>query len=245
MTARPSTLVRTLERIMTDTIRETPDSFGIGATAGGEYLPRTHVEAMARGEAHRVPLIVGSNAAEASLFARFMDYLPTNEPVIEKFLAAAEPDVGQRLRAAYPGYPNPAACLAFGSDFTFGARAWELAEAHSMHAPTYHYRYDYAPRSLQWTGFGATHASELLAVFDVYDTRLGALLTVAGDRRSARRVSRDVQRRWRSFSRSGVPGDDWPRYTTAERATMIFDRRSRVESDPLAARREAWAALSG
>ncbi len=230
---------------MTDTIRETPDSFGIGATAGGDYLPRTHVEAMARGEAHRVPLIVGSNAAEASLFARFMDYLPTNEPVIEKFLAAAEPVVGQRLRAAYPGYPNPAACLAFGSDFTFGARAWELAEAHSMHAPTYHYRYDYAPRSLQWTGFGATHASELLAVFDVYDTRLGALLTVAGDRRSARRVSRDVQRRWRSFSRSGVPGDDWPRYTTAERATMIFDRRSRVESDPLAARREAWAALSG
>jgi para-nitrobenzyl esterase len=140
---------------------------------------------MARGEAHRVPLIVGSNAAEASLFVRFMDYLPTNEPVIENFLAAAEPGVGQRLRAAYPGYPNPAACLAFGSDFTFGA----------------------------------THASELLAVFDVYDTRLGALLTVAGDRRSARRVSRDVQRRWRSFSRSGVPGDDWPRYTTAQRAT--------------------------
>jgi para-nitrobenzyl esterase len=137
------------------------------------------------------------------------------------------------------------ACLAFGGDFTFGARAWKLAEAHSRHAPTYHYRYDYAPRSLQWTGFGATHASELLAVFDVYDTRLGALLTVAGGRRSARRVSRDGQRRWRSFSRAGVPGDDWPRYTIAERATMIFDRRSRVESDPLAARRQAWAALSG
>jgi para-nitrobenzyl esterase len=69
-------------------------------------------------------------------------------------------------------------------------------------------------------------------------------LTVAGDRRSARSVSRDVQRRWRSFSRTGVPGDDWPRYTTDEGATMIFDRRSRVESDPTAARRAAWAALS-
>ena len=88
---------------------------------------------------------------------------------------------------AYPGYPSTAACLAFGSDFTFGARAWELAEAHSMHAPTYHYRYDYAPRTLQWTGFGATHASELLAVFDVYDTRLGALLTWRGT--AARRAA--------------------------------------------------------
>jgi para-nitrobenzyl esterase len=243
MTARPSQLVRTLEHIMTDTIRGTPDSFGIGATYGGDYLPRTHVDAMSRGEAHRVPFIIGSNATEASLFARFMDYLPTNEPVIEKFLSAAEPDVAQRLRDAYPGYPNKTACLAFGSDFTFGARAWELAEANCAHAPTYHYRYDYAPRPMQWTGFGATHATELLAVFDVYDTRLGGLLTVAGDRGSARRVSRDVQRRWRSFSRTGVPGDDWPRYTTAEHATMIFDRRSRVESDPAAPRREAWAQL--
>jgi para-nitrobenzyl esterase len=244
MTARPSQLVRKLEHIMTATIQETPDSFGIGATFGGDYLPRTHVDAMARGEAHRVPLIIGSNATEASLFARFMDYLPTNEPVIEKFLANAGPDVAQALRASYPGYPSKAACLRFGSDFTFGARAWELAEAHSVHAPTYHYRYDYAPRSLQWTGFGATHATELLAVFDVYDTRLGGLLTLAGDRRSARRVSRDVQRRWRAFSRTGVPGDDWPRYTTADRATMIFDRRSRVEADPVAVRRAAWAALS-
>jgi para-nitrobenzyl esterase len=244
MTARPSQLVRTLERLMTATIQETPDSFGIGATFGGDYLPRTHVDAMTRGEAHRVPLIIGSNATEASLFARFMDYLPTNEPVIERFLGGAEPAVAQDLRDSYPGYPSRAACLAFGSDFTFGARVWELAEAHAKHAPTYHYRYDYAPRPLQWSGFGATHATELLAVFDVYDTRLGGLLTVAGDRGSARRVSRDVQRRWRSFSRTGVPGDDRPRYTASGRATMIFDRRSRVEADPSGARREAWAALS-
>jgi para-nitrobenzyl esterase len=244
MTARPSQLVRALERIMTDTIRATPDSFGIGATAGGDYLPHSHVEAMTRGLAHRVPLIIGSNATEATLFARFMDYLPTNEPVIERFLASAEPAAAQRLRDAYPGYPSRPACLSFGSDFTFGARAWELAEAHSTHVPTYHYRYDYAPRPLQWSGFGATHASELLAVFDVYDTRIGGLLTLAGDRGSARRVSRDVQRRWRSFSRTGVPGDDWPRYMQPGRAMMIFDRRSRVESDPVAARREAWAALS-
>jgi para-nitrobenzyl esterase len=78
----------------------------------------------------------------------------------------------------------------------------------------------------------------------VYDTRLGGLLTVAGDRGSARRVSRDVQRRWRSFSQTGVPGDDWPTYTAVERATMVFDRRSRVESDPADVRREAWAGLS-
>jgi para-nitrobenzyl esterase len=145
------------------------------------------------------------------------------------------------MRVAYPGYPHREACLAFGSDFTFGQHAWHFAEAHATHAPTFMYRYDYAPRTMAWSGFGATHASELLAVFDVYSTRLGSMLTVAGDRRSARDVSRDVQRRWRSFGRTGVPGEDWPPYSAADRATMIFDRRSRVEYDPTPARRQAWA----
>ena len=44
--------------------------------------------------------------------------------------------------------------------------AWQTAEAHSSHAPTYLYRYDYAPRTFSWSGFGATHATELFAVFD-------------------------------------------------------------------------------
>lgn len=244
MSARPSQLVRALERVMIATIRETPDSFGLGATFGDAYLPRIHVDAMARGAAHRIPLIIGSNAMEATLFARFMDRLPTNQAVIDRYLATADPEAAQRLRAAYPGLPGRTACLEFGSDFMFGAPAWEIAEAHSLHAPTYHYRYDYAPRTVQWSGFGATHGTELLAVFDLYSTRIGGLITVAADRRSARRVSRDVQRRWRAFNRDGVPGDDWPRYASPDRATMIFDRLSRVEADPVVQRREAWAALS-
>jgi para-nitrobenzyl esterase len=244
MTARPSQLVRSHEHVMRQIIEETPDSFGIGATSGDDYLPLDPIEAMATGEAHAVPLIVGSNAKEASLFARFMDHLPTNEPVIERLLDTFEPEAAQRLRDAYPGYPSGEACLSFGGDFTFARHAWQIAEAHGTHAPTYLYRYDYAPRTLSWSGFGATHGSELFAVFDVYATPLGSLLTVAGDWGSARQVSRDVQRRWRSFSRTGIPGEDWPRYDVSDRATMVFDRPSRVERDPASLRRLAWAELS-
>jgi para-nitrobenzyl esterase len=84
----------------------------------------------------------------------------------------------------------------------------------------------------------------LLAVFDFYRTRFGALLTAAADRRAALRVSNQVQRRWRSFSRIGVPGDDWPPYTPAERAVMVFDRKSRIEFDPHPQRRMAWDGFS-
>ena len=96
--------------------------------------------------------------------------------------------------------PSSAACVQLGGDFAFASATWQIAEAHSRHAPTYVYRYDYAPRTLHWAGLGATHAMELLAVFDTYHTSYGALLTAVGDRASARRVSRDVQRRWREFS---------------------------------------------
>jgi para-nitrobenzyl esterase len=102
------------------------------------------------------------------------------------------------------------------------------------------YRYDYAPRTLRWSGLGATHATELLAVFDTYRTRFGSLLTAAADRRSARKVSNDVQARWRAFSRTGVPGAGWPAYSADQRAVMVFDRNPRVEYDPHADRRLAW-----
>ena len=103
--------------------------------------------------------------------------------MIEELLADTEPAARERITAAYPDYPDPSACIQLGGDFAFSSAAWQIAEAHSKHAPTYLYRYDYAPRTLRWSGLGATHATELFAVFDIYRTRFGALLTAVADRR--------------------------------------------------------------
>jgi para-nitrobenzyl esterase len=219
-------------------------AFPIGPVTGDDILPIDPVEAMRTGRAHPIPLIVGTNAEEGRLFTRFLKLLPTNKLMIEELLADTEPDARERITAAYPDYPSASACIQLGGDFAFSSAAWQIAEAHSTHAPTYLYRYDYAPRTLRWSGLGATHATELLAVFDVYRTRFGALLTAAADQRTALRVSDQVQRRWRSFSRTGVPGDDWPLYNSADRAVMVFDRKCRVEFDPHPDRRMAWDGFS-
>ncbi|SPM36439.1 carboxylesterase [Mycobacterium rhizamassiliense] len=219
-------------------------AFPIGPVIGDDCLPLDPVEAMRTGRAHRVPLIVGTNAEEGRLFTRFLKMLPTNQSMIEELLADTEPVARERITAAYPDYPSASACIQLGGDFAFSSAAWQIAEAHSSHAPTYLYRYDYAPRTLRWSGLGATHATELLAVFDVYRTRFGALLTAAADQRAALRVSNQVQRRWRSFSRTGVPGDDWPQYNHDDRAVMVFDRKCRVEFDPHPDRRMAWDGFS-
>ncbi|MCV7343984.1 carboxylesterase/lipase family protein [Mycolicibacterium rhodesiae] len=244
MRARPRDLVAALDALLAKSMTDMDGAFSLGPTYGDDVLPDDPIAAMRRGAIHKVPLIVGTNADEGKLFTRFMKLLPTTEPAIERLLASAEPEARQRITAAYPDYPRPAACVQLGGDFAFGTAAWQIAEAHGRHAPTYVYRYDYAPRTLHWSGLGATHATELLAVFDIYRTRFGAALTAAMDRRSALKVSRDLQNRWRHFSRTGVPGDGWPRYTEAERPVLVFDRHTRVDYDPHPHRREAWAGFS-
>jgi para-nitrobenzyl esterase len=244
MAATPDQLVVAQHQLIVRSWREMLGAFPFGPTYGTDYVPLDPVEAMRTGKAHRVPLVVGNNAEEGRLFTRFLRLLPTTERMIERLLSAAEPAHRERITAAYPGYPDPAACIRLGGDFAFGTAAWQIAEAHSTHAPTYVYRYDYAPRTLHWSGLGATHATELFAVFDLYRTSFGRLLTAAADRRAALRVSDEVQSRWRAFSRTGVPGDDWPVYTSADRAVMVFDRVSRVEYDPHAHRRQAWEGFS-
>jgi para-nitrobenzyl esterase len=237
-------LVETQHRLIDQGLQKRLGAFPIGPVVGDDYLPVDPIEAMRSGQAHHVPLIVGTNAEEGRLFTRFLGMLPTNQAMIEELLADTEPAARERITAAYPNYPDPSACIQLGGDFAFSSAAWQIAEAHSKHAPTYLYRYDYAPRTLRWSGFGATHATELFAVFDIYRTRFGALLTAAADRRPALRVSNEVQRRWRSFGRTGVPGDDWPAYTESERAVMVFDRKCRIEFDPHQDRRMAWDGFS-
>ena len=242
--ASPAELVDAQNRLIEDGVRDMLGAFPIGPVFGDDYLPLDPFEAMRQGKAHRVPLIVGTNAEEGRLFTRFLQMLPTTEPMVEALLAEVDPAARERITGAYPDYPERSACIRLGGDFAFSSAAWEIAAAHGRHAPAHLYRYDYAPRVLRWSGLGATHATELLAVFGVYRTKFGALLTAPVDRRSALRVTNEVQRRWRSFSRTGKPGDDWPAYTDADRAVMVFDHRSRLEFDPHPERRLAWEGFS-
>lgn len=244
MRASATGLVDAQHRLIDQGMEDRLGAFPIGPVYGDDVLPLDPVDAMRRGRAHRVPLIVGTNAEEGRLFTRFLRLLPTNRSMIEELLADTEPAARERITAAYPGYPASSACIQLGGDFAFSSAAWQIAEAHGAHAPTYLYRYDFAPRTLRWSGLGATHATELFAVFDVYRTRFGQVLTAGADRRAALRVSNQVQRRWRWFGRTGVPGDDWPAYTPQGRAVMVFDRKTRVEFDPHPERRMAWEGFS-
>jgi para-nitrobenzyl esterase len=242
--ASPNQLVSALMELMKRTLRDEPCHFPVGATVDGDYLPGDPLDAMSCGSAHRVPLIVGFNSHESALFSAFGRYMPTSESTIERFLKRADYGDKHRFNLAYPDYPNRVTCMKICSDIVFGAMAWRIAQAHSEHVDTYLYRYDYAPRMLSWSGLGATHATELLALFDAYRHFPASVLTVAGDHWSARAVGSDLQRRWLDFSRTAVPGEDWPAFKRHTKTLRIWDHRSRFEVDPTPARCKAWEHVS-
>lgn len=220
-----------------------------GLTYGVDLLPQHPIEAARNGAVTRVPLIIGTNSHEASMFAWTKPpMLPTTPASIGSYFERRAPDAKDRVLAAYPDYPRRRALVAIGSDAMFNAPAWAFADAYSAQTPSYVYRFDHTTWTLRALGLGATHGSEIVHIQHSYGSYLGRKLHPLG-RRVQPAVGRRMQRTWLNFATQGwVRGrawtDDWPRYDTARRATRVIRSARDVSvDDPDAPRREAWAGL--
>jgi para-nitrobenzyl esterase len=231
---------RAVGREIRAVMRERPGMQPAVPVVDGEYLPRPPLAAMAGGKAHRVPLLIGTNRDEGTLFAKHLDQLPTNQRLLERLFIQAGPGAKDQVTAAYPDYPARHAAIRMGGDYIFWRPTVLAAQHHSRYAPTYTYRYDFAPRLMRMSGHGATHGSELMAVFGFGRGRTGRALTTLSGLRAATDLT---QGHWLHFARHGTPRPGWPAYSPQQRATLILDARPRVEHDPDRPRRLAWAGI--
>ncbi|WP_348538062.1 carboxylesterase family protein [Nocardia carnea] len=239
----PHDIRRAFNRASNAAMAECPGFFPAAPVADGDLLPRTPIDAFAEGHTHRVPLIIGTCRNEGALFNRFTDSLPTRPERLKRALSVAGPERYPQVFYTYPGFPGEAAAIRAGGDYFFWRPSLEVMEGHSRHSPTYAYRYDFAPRLLQLYKLGATHATDLLPTFGAVYEPWSRALTIGGSRRGLLAVTRQVQDNWLNFARTGEPLPVWPRYTEAERSTLIIDDPGRVENDPDSAQRKLWAGV--
>ncbi len=244
-TATAADLWQASRRVTGKTMSTQPGLSPFAPTVDGNFLPEHPIDAFTAGDVHPVPLIIGSNKREGTLFPRLLDSLPTDPERIEKYFHATDPEAMARILTHYPGYPATAAAVDFGGDSILWAPTVELAQAYCSIAPTFMYRFDYAPRIMKWLGLEATHAFEMLAVFGYGAGAVGRALTLPGGRRGMRAVTDTVQREWLSFARTGKPTAAWPAYDTVARKTMIIDDPAGLAHDPNRARRLAWVGHTG
>jgi para-nitrobenzyl esterase len=240
LAADPMLLAEATTALSIRTPDENPGTISLAPVIDGDFLPHRPLDAFRDGLAHRVPLVIGTNDREGSLFEGRIDILPTTKPRIRAIFSNTKKKARKAIKAQYPGLPERRPAADFGGDFTFWFPTVKVAERHSRFAPVYSYRFDAAPRTARLLGLDATHGLELFALFEKFDTPVGAALTLLGGRRMFREVGRRMQRHWAAFAASGSPGPEWSLYDERERRTLMFDQVDRVELDPRRDKRLAW-----
>jgi para-nitrobenzyl esterase len=208
----------------------------------GVILPTTPMSAFSDQQQASVPLIIGYNADEASLFLDFIhpaggefEAPASGEPVTpadaratfeRSYPTTAHVD---RLMAAYPGLgtlDRTAVTTQLG-DHMFGVHVDHGSRQHAAAGhPVYRYHFRAVPPSKKQTA-GAFHAAE---IFYVFDSAL-PLVPVAAD---AHLLAREMGDRWFAFAATGVPDspgrEHWPAYDPGDPKHMVFDRpRSSVQ----------------
>jgi para-nitrobenzyl esterase len=199
----------------------------------GPFAP--HAPAMS---AH-VPLIIGTNKDEATLFmSAGKDFISRTDADFEAAVKKAYPTEAERVaaavRKAYPDYSPPYLIAALTTAQWFWLNSVVLAERKVAQnaAPVYMYRMDWGS-PIHGGLLKAAHAMELSFVFGTYDN----IRDFVGQGYGPQRLAAQMHPAWVAFARTGDPNNraipHWPQYDTGSRSTMIFNLESKVENDPL------------
>ena len=230
-----------------------PGTVAFAPIVDGDVVHEDPIRAFREGRAHRVPLIIGTNKDEASLFKLMKSPLMpiAQDPVERMFelVSADNPGVEvslDRISSTYRGYPRQKACMGISRDAGFRMPSIWAATAHSAFAPTWMYRFDQAPPLMKALGLGAMHATELPYVFGTLPTKVGKkdFMFRLGGLAAARRTMDRMHDHWLSFALTGDPEATaslpWPQYRAKTRSTLIIDDTDTVVNDPDADVRRAW-----
>lgn len=217
-----------------------PGTFCLAPVVDGDYLPERPIDAFRHGRAHRVPLIIGTNDREGSIFRGRVDILPRSPWRIRALFQHAPAHSHDAIRNAYPGLPARRAAADFSGDYAFWYPSVLVAAYHSRVAPVHFYRFDLAPRLMHLLGLDATHGIEMFALFDRGDTPFALAMTALGGREPFAHAGERMRRHWLHFVCTGGVDDTWPAYSEKDRLTLIIDQVDRVVSDPRSERRLVW-----
>lgn len=201
----------------------------------------------------QVPMIVGSNRTEASVFlggdpkivnlteAELTSRVATLVPAGE----AAETIA--MYRRIYPKAKNDEILYMTSTDRGYFLDSTILAgrKADQNAAPVWVYQF-YRETPLEGGRYHAPHASEIPFVFDT----LGKAKSIGGEPTAGGQVLADrMSAAWANFARNGNPNGGktptWTKYNSATRPTMIFDESPagpRMEDDPRSEQRKRMLA---
>ncbi|MGA0601779.1 carboxylesterase/lipase family protein [Caulobacter sp. KR2-114] len=226
-----------------DAASKVPGGAGLGLfnpCVDGTALPRHPFTPDAPPQSADVPVLIGVNKDEATLFLRadprFGEY--TEEDVAKharRHAGDKAEALTAALRAQFPDYSpsHLAAAIQTATGMWIGSVNLAERKAAQKAAPVYMY-------TLTWEtpvargSLRCPHALEIPLVFD----NVEAARNFVGRGDDPQVLAEQMSEAWLAFARTGDPNTaalpDWPAYDADRRAVMLFDLTSRVENDPMA-----------
>ncbi len=223
----------------------TPHQSIVGTTGytpvlDGRSIPAHPFDPTATEISADVPVIVGWNRTEETLFARGdqarfdLDREGLQERIASRL---ADPKAAAHVVSAYTeAHPDASPWdlyILIATDHPRGIYPRELAtrKAALGRAAIYVYRFDWEIDDVM----RAAHALEIRFVFDNIDHAEPRLFDMKPSP-EAFALADSMSAAWMAFARTGDPNTpslpQWPAYSGESRHTMLFDNESRVESDP-------------
>lgn len=214
----------------------------------GHVLPMTPAEMYASGRQHDVPILVGSNADEASLALA----LPPEVDVDEHQASARETygELAERFLELYPGNtPEQALESSMHAQtdrvMTRAMLRWARLQTQSGDADAYLYFFSHTPPETRLRMYGAYHGAEVAYAYDNLGADHDAEYTEADF------LLRDqMSGYWVAFARTGDPNaptlPTWPTVESAPDRVMEFrEDGSHVTDRPRADAIDFWLEYEG
>ncbi|MCY1077365.1 carboxylesterase/lipase family protein [Archangium lansingense] len=214
--------------------------------ADGRALPGNPFDPVAPAVSAGVPLMIGTNQDEMTLFLYGQLGIMTDGMArmgLERLVGDAKDRVFDHYRGRMPDAPAKDVLLTAGSDL-FRAPSLLAAERKVAQsgAPVYVYLFTWETPVLKGQ-LKATHALDLPFVFDNADL----VPSFTGKDPERFKLAEQMSSAWIAFARTGNPNHaglpTWPAYTTEQRPTLIFNLPSRLENDPGHEERLLWQSI--
>jgi para-nitrobenzyl esterase len=210
----------------------------------GKHIPAHPLDTQIASLSDEVPLIVSTTLDDAGLF---FDRFTMTEQELTATLFAAYGAAAAMLQKAYrEQFPTKSPYLLYAqmiTDAGFRRFAHAQAEAKAARGAAAVYAYLWEWTCPAFNGkFGAVHAMDVAA--SMHNERDAILGSGSSD---ARRMCDALAHSLLAFAKTGEPGNShiphWPRFSASQRATLVFDRDTRIEHGPHDALRTLWLSL--
>lgn len=219
------------------------------APAIDDLLPERPIDAIAKGSAKNVKLMIGTNLHEGSLFVRAENTnFPNSWEMIEQMFTKHGnqeklPDIKAYYEARNQGQIHgiDEEFIHFATDYAFQVPALKVAHGQSQYNDVWMYRFEYISEMARKMGIMCDHATDLPCDFNTLDHGFAQFLFKDDPKEQVEKLMQEVHMSWVRFIKTGNPNEAcWPKFEAEHPFVRIYDKESRTEQLDRSQLMEVW-----